>query len=48
MIIIGRDWHVRFEQIALLDTETGVVEAVDRAGKGRTEKAPFKRRAGGR
>ena len=25
MIIIGCDWHVRFEQIALLDTETGVV-----------------------
>ena len=23
MIIIGCDWHVRFEQIALLDTETG-------------------------
>jgi len=25
MIIIGCDWHVRFEQIALLDTETGEV-----------------------
>ena len=25
MIIIGCDWHVRFEQIALRDTETGVV-----------------------
>jgi len=25
MIIMGCDWHVRFEQIALLDTETGVV-----------------------
>jgi len=25
MIIIGCDWHVRFQQIALLDTETGEV-----------------------
>ena len=25
MIIIGCDWHVRFEQIALLETETGEV-----------------------
>ena len=25
MIIIGCDWHVRFEQIAMLDTETGGV-----------------------
>src|SRR5260370_4110970 len=25
MVIIGCDWHVRFEQIAMLDTETGEV-----------------------
>ena len=36
MIIIGCDWQVRFEQMALLDTETG--EVVSRGWSMRTEK----------